>query len=726
MLLKNVTSKLIEDLRTTIVAQGLDGRKDITNSVLTLESMDDVSRASVTSAITSLEDAVTGTINMLVANADAGVNVSAAQRAAAVSIAKLAIDPSAGVRAIQNANSPWGKDAHVISAGEMGVGDTTELSEYTTESFDAQSTNNALYFSIAYNLLGPKQDSFAETFFGMIAADPTMSGINVTTDVVSLYSNFSRTTDGAANRGRFNKIALAKAVYDNNVFGADRNAVVPVLRTGANSNAANFVTGVQFSDTTTGVAITSAPLVVGKTIGLLGLSQTDAQLAKGTMDAYDALDRTMNLKSVILTLTQPVPAGAAAGTLPVVEHIRVPVGMLPYSNFTYTPQGHDKDLQLTFDTVQVALSTSGTNTTAGTPSTILGGLPTAHTIKLHLKLTGDANTQYGDVAVYANVLEVDSVLDAGGVALVPTSAVAQSAVAVITASAIDGYELEAYTTNSNLRKDGQLCTIDRYQQGYSIPVRSGMSVVVPVNATDGDDSALIGQIQLTGFRMSIDAVKTLRRYTDDLGVMTANGTVAQIEVMGIGRYHVDGYFVDRTLDLPTIVDSESSGDRLEDIRASLVEHVRTEVTKAYITSNYVVAHKLLHGDTDKIGVIIGTSPLVASYLVDGDSTIDLGNGFIAKVVTTPNTLISDSMYITFSNHFAPSDGKTIDPISFGNCAWAPGITTDVAATVDGAIVRKFQSMSRYVHFVNLPIMIRLNVTGIAAVLGKVALNTHVV
>lgn len=718
MSLKDLTQGLVTGLRTAVDNGALGNRKDITQLELNTESMSGDSRTVAVAARESLMDSVNSAIDMVLTTEGCAAAISPAQRSAAQQIAALAVDPIAGMAAIRDAKALSG-DGASVSPEELGVSDVVGNSVLTTEAFDGQAINNALYYSVAFNVFGAKQDAFGETLFPTVTIDPTQSGINVSTEVISLYQNATRNNTGASSRAAFAKTTLAKAVYDNQLFGGDRNRVVPVNRA---ASAANLLTALATVDTSTGANIPTAPLLMGRTIGLLEISQTDAQLAKGAMDTSDALDRTVNLSYVIIALTANlVPAGAPAGTAaaPVTEYFRIPVDMLPGSNFTYTTQGHDKDLQLTFDSQDVVIDTAAAVTWNGTASAIMASLTPGMKIRLHTKINGDGNTQYGDISVYHTATTLLSVIDAAGNVLPTTDPNYVAVNNLITTMTMPAYGVEAYTTNSNLRKEGKLVTIDHYSQGYAVPIRSGITVNMPVNATAGDDSALVAQIQTTGFRMSLEAVNTLVSFTNNLGIMTANGSNTNVSVMGVGRYHVSTYFMDAAIDLSLAVDSESSKSRIEDIQAALVNRIRDEVNVAYINSNYCTAHEMMHGFGAKVGVVIGTSTRVKSYLCGaGSDTIDIGGDFDVKVVATRNPAIGDTMYITFANHGNAKRNTEFDPLSFGNCFWAPTIATDVAKTVNGATVRSFQTTPRFLHVVNLPIIMRLGVTNIAGVLGK--------
>lgn len=714
MTMKSIVGDLAASIRSNVEAVGLRGRKDITTLAVSRESMDDAGLQAAVLAAESLDSTVNTCIEAALSKE--GMGITAAQRAAANSIARLALDPRSGMNAIAQARMPGAsKNVPVLSVEQMGVFDAIDGSTLSAEAYDDQAINNALYLSVAYNLFAAKQDSFGEAFFPTIAIDPTMSGITIGTEVTSLYKDAQRTIDGGANRSKFEKVSLAKAIYDNNLLGVDRNRVIPISRA---ENATLLLTALDNVDPETGE--TTAPILIGKEVNLLALSQTAASLAKGVMDSTDALDRTVNMKNVIIKIFATIAA------TPTTEYLRIPVGMLPHSNFTYTTQGEAKDLAMAFDTSEVVINVGTNKQWNGATSAVLAELAAGYKIKLRIKLTGDGNTQYGDIATYANAFEIVSVADAGG-NLVTSGADYDAIVAQFADWAIAGVELDAFTTNSNLRATGQLVTIDKYEQVYNVPVRSGITVTMPVGSNGNDDSRLVGQIQTTGFRMSLDAVKTLVDFTTNLDALTNNGAETNIAIMGVGRHHVDAYYSGATLDLAALVDSESSSERSSDIREALIARIRDEVLRAFSQSKVNVAHSMIRGEDAKVGVVIGTSARVKNYLTEGNSdVIELGADFIAKVVSTPNQSVGDNMYITFSDHLGSERNSAVDPISFGNCVWAPTITTDVAVSQGGATSRRFQTHPRFLHIVHLPVMIKLSVTNIETVLGKVTRNTHAI
>lgn len=716
---KKLVSTLVGTLKDSINDESVQNRNGIAQYSVSSESMDSMAREGGQAGVESLGNIVDSTIGLILGNEEfAQVDFTAAQVNAAKSIAALALNPQIAMGALQQLKDPEVQgESHKVSVESIGIEDYIEPATLSNESFDGQAISNAVYFSIAYNLMAAKQDAFGEAFFPTIAIDPMTSGIAIETEFTSLYTSFERGIDGKPDKKKFNKTPIIKAIYDNDIFGVDKNKVVVVKR---DENAAMLLNSQAFIDKTAGVEIETAPILFGKEVGLLGMSQVESLLSKGIFDESDTLDRDVKLNKVYFSLTGDNDGDDSTDA--VTEMFSQDVSILPHSNFTYSTQAHDKDLSLSFETTSFVLNTSSSKQSDGTVSGILAQLSPNSTIKLHVKISGDGNAAYGDVAVYGLVAELDSVIDAAGNVIAPTSSVYTTIKAVIDSIKLEGYTLDAWRTNSNLRSSGQTITSDKYTQIFPVPLRSGISVRMPINNINGNnnDSKLTSQIQTAGMRVSIDAVKTLVEYADTLHNVTNNGSVANVELMGVGRHHVNTYYAETNLDLSNFVDSTTSSERSDDIKAAIVGLIKDEVLKAYYESNYGVAHEVLRGGVaNKVGVIIGTNPRIKNYLTGDGDTINIGSDFEAKIVATPNKAISDKIYITFGV-FDSDRNTATNPLNFGNLAWAPTITTDVARTDGGATIREIHNIPRYAHFVNLPIMMVVNVTSIHSVLGKIA------
>jgi len=721
---KSLIGTIMGSLDRDINDKGLQKRPEVASYVISSESMDSSAKESAVSAINSLDAIVEETIASVISHEDyAGVQFTDAQISAAKKIAGLALDPSAARGALSSLKSvDAGAGAVQVNADALGVEDIVDPLTLGTEAYDGEAMNNALYYSITYNLMAATQDKFGETFFPTITIDPMVSGATIESEYISLYDEVSRNINGTPDGDKFNKTPIVKAIYDNEIFSVDRNKVVPVLRP---ENASLMISALQYVDKSSAEDITTAPTVFNKKYSLLGVSQTDAQLAKGVMDNTDALDRRVNLEKVFYALTGDDGAGNT-----VTEYFAFDASVLPHSNFTYTTQDHNKDIALSFDTKSVFLNTSSSVTADGSASAILAALPANHTVVLEVVLHGDGNTQKGDIVVYGNAIEIVEIRDAAGNTLPTASAdYATLSTAISGNLELAGYTVEAYRTNSNLRTRGQLITSDRYTQVYNVPLRSGITVLAPVNSatgTDNDASKINSQITVAGIRTSVTAVKTLVDFGDTLRQATANGTVNDLATMGVGRHLVNTYYNELNLNVDSYVDSIKSTDRMSDIKAVLVNNIKNQALHMGIESNYFIAHDVMRGNMGgNYNVIVGTDPITAQYITGGADTVDLGDNIVAKVVSTPNKLMKNKIMISFGIFDASRNTKP-NPLNFGQLFWSPTISTDVVRTVNGSTSRELTTYPRYLHVVSLPVLSVINVSNITASLGKVAINQHTV
>lgn len=727
MLDKNTIVELIKGLKENVTVGGLHNRTDVTQYSISAESMDEGAASNAKEALGTLNDIVNNTIESVVSNEenqDISFNVS--QLRAARLVAAMAMNPSATRENLSNLKAVDAKNVvGTVDGHDLGLEDMMDASDVSMEAFDGQTLNSAVYFSVVYNLLASKQDAFGEAFFPTITIDPTSSGASIEAKVINLYDEFTRGVSGSSDKNKFNKRSIVKAVVDPNILTVVKNKVVPVLRA---ENEAVLDKDLHSTNREKGEEIKTAPLKFGKTISLLGVSQTDSQIAKGVMDNTDSLDRRVQMQDVFFDIT-----GKDDNDLALTETFKVNISSMPHSNFTYLTQGHNKGLSLTFDTDGIVLNTTNSKLWNGAGSVALAQLPANHNVRLNVILHGDGNVHLGDIAVYSSAFNIVEITDGGGNRLSTDNPVYVQIAEVINTFKPRAYSVEAYTTNSNIRQRGQLVGVDIHNQIYTVPLRSGITVLKTVgnnNDTDNDATYLASQITFTGIMLSLNAVNTLVNFADTLRNMTVNGSVKDIAILGVSRFFVDAYYNEINYDITTNVDSRRSGERSEDIKEALIARIRDEVTKMYVQSNYGIAKSIIPSSSAaKTQVVIGTDTRISQLLTNGDlygnPSINIGNQFEVKIVSTMNPMVAGKMYMTFGDNTATKNEK-VNPLGFGCTFWSPELSLDVIANRGGSVVRELSTMPRFMHVAQLPIMSIINVTGITDSLGKITSNYKVV
>lgn len=720
---KTIIKSIFDELATRGAGVNVDANIASKYS-LSQESLSTAEKQRAEQDRASLMSTIDDTLTSIAAPLSAeGASISSASINAAKKIAMLTMCSAESLK--ENfANFKSTSEAGVATIGsELFADDVVEATDLSREAFDGMQTHNALYFSVAYNLLASRQDEFGEAFFPTIVIDPLQSGLVVeNTFAVLMNPNITRTARN--DKAKYNKVNIVKIMYDNSVLTLDKNKCIPVYKSDGSLDDL-FLKDFKSVNKETGEDIVTAPLKVGEKISMLGISQTESMLAKGEMDNTDALDRSIQLRRVYYTIN-----GKKSGDQDAVETFFFDASAFAYNNFVAAPQGHGKDMILNFSTAALEINVDTIKTANGTASEIFTALnQPGIKIKVEVRLTGSANTEYGDVEIYGNTMNIIEVRNATGDILPSDNEVVTNVKKFLAKLDIVGYTLDAYRTNSNLRTMGHLITIDRYKQEYQIKLRSGMNMMAPINnetGRDNDIDYLNTQIQTTQLRTSADAVLTLTRYAEFLRNSISSGVAKDLETSGIGRFSVHPYYKNISLNLSDYVDSLKSVDRLEDIRSAILNKINDEVVQMDIDSNYGAAHRVANNNIPTVKtIIIGTDPRIKHYLAGKEDRIKLSSEVEAIVVSTYNYDIAGKIFVTYGV-FNNERNTVVNPLNFGNLVWAPTIATDVIRTVSNSTRRDLMTMPRYSHIVNLPILLEFNVSDIENVIGKVTINNHVV
>ena len=724
MTAKQAISALWDGLSTAKVGANVD--KDIASKYnLGTESLDQNALTRAKEDMSTLQNDISNVIDSLgsITGADAA-SISPAGRQAAIMIAGASLCSVESIKESIGNYRPSAESNIATVGSELFMTDTLEATDISREAFDGMQTKNALYFSVAYNLLASRQDEFGEAFFPTIVIDPMQSGLVVENTFAVIMNEVTRSARN--DKQKYNKIPLIKAMYDSELLTADKNKCIPVYKEDRSLDDL-FLADFKSINKDTGFDILTAPLKVGEKISLLGISQTEAMLSKGEMDNTDALDRSIQLRRVYYTIKGKTGVGHDQDAT---ETFFFDAGAFAYNNFMAAPQGHSKDMILNFATTAMVIRPDEIKQANGSASEIFKDLnQPGIEIKLEVSLTGNANTEYGDITVYPNLIKIIEIKNASGDVVPATDPIYTSVNDYIQKFEIIGYTVDAYRTNSNLRTMGHLLTIDRYKQEYQIKLRSGMNMMCPINNETGrenDIDYLNTQIQATQLRTSADAVTTLIKYAESLRSNISSGVAKELEVSGIGRYSVHPYYKNISLNLADYVDSLKSTERLDDVRAAILNKINDEVVQMDIISNYGAAHRVANNNIPtKKTIIIGTDPRIKHYLAGKEDRLVLSSDLDAVIVSTYNQDIAGKIFITYGV-FNNDRSTVVNPLNFGNLVWAPTIATDVIRTIGGSTRRDLMTMPRYCHIVNLPTLLELNLSDIENVIGKVSINNHVI
>lgn len=587
------------------------------------------------------------------------------------------------------------------------VADGVEKRSFGLEAYDETENRNATVYSMSYNYQASRQDEFGETLWPTITLSNENVGFGITVNMMTVYDAIERRTSGAPTD--FAKRNIIRAVKNPNILKKDQTKIYPVYRTGAAgvSSAAEFSTVVPPTNVVVeGETIPTGPLKFGRTIDIIGLSQTDKLLATGVMNQGDTLDPAAKLEKIYVKAGDDV--------------LSFSVKDLEFSNFVAAPQDQYRTSNLNFRTVGLLIKPD-TKRIDGSALTSLAAVATNHwTVVLEVYITGNTNVEFGRWEVYANKLAVAKIVDENQNVIDLSAGDAATVAALFNADALDSYDLLAYRSNLNRRQQGQLIDVTKFTHLYNVPLRSPITSMHPINndgSTDASDVQAL--IATTRIRIQNDAVGELLSWYDTLRSVTdpAAGQDAGMALNCTGKYYVVPQTAYQALDMNTVIDSIKSHERAADIQAVLVNAIRDMSYRLHRDSEYQAAADAVSGGTGKLPVVvIATDPVTGRYInVEGDLRT-LSGGFDIRIVTTLDERMQGKIFVTFGV-FDENRNVAPNPLNLGNLVWAPELVLSANISRSG-ISKETVVQPRYLFVPHLPVMGLIEVSNIPDVINK--------
>lgn len=700
------------------------GRSELGGYALAMESIDVVDENLLNSTAEDLGNAIHAIAHenkqtrvamesLQVDGHDVCVPVSAAQEIAAVDAALISTNPLGAMRRSVRTGVPATENMVVFEQSPGFEGDfmfdrASFNGKAALEAYDERDNKTVTQYSVAYNLLAPRQSVFSEAYYPTIVVTNDQVGFTISIRLIEVYNEFKRSITGALDNVRLRNII--EAVIDPEILRNDQTKLVPVYRDEAKAAFVDTnlvaVTEVDLC----GEAVNTAPLVFNKKVELLGLSQTDSLLETGLMDTTDAIDSAIRLENIYIKLVD------SNGANP--EVIQFQTGRLQTATANVAPQGNYRLLQVNFRSDFLPVS-GATKLVDGSASKILAAY-SQYTISLGLEVHGSINQQFGETNFMCSSISVTTVADADGNALPVDGAVFKAIAAIFDTATGLGYDLYGYRTNSNRRQRGKLLNTNYFTHLYAVPLRSPFTIPRPVNTGDANDSSdLAALITATNIQTSNDGIDELLYHAQVLEAYAQRPDKQNISYrpeFGIGNYLLTPFFERQTLDMEKQLASFTSSDRIADVAALLLNVIRDVAYRAYLKSGFQAANEAISGGAPTMPVVVvGCDPYVYGYLMMNGDTRTLGNGFGYKVVHTLNKKMRGKITIGFTVEGA-AEGVP-HPLGFGNMAWKPELTMVMPQTRNGAVSKELTVQPSYLHVSHSPIMAVIDVVGIEKVVS---------
>lgn len=715
MSLLNITGKggspltrLVDELSLAIREGGSEfASSRYTEQVCSLESLNEADLSSLNAAAQGISQTISAAFESI---AETGKSLgfeslSATQKEAGTMVAMAAGNPMAYAQAAMTKRAGPADGVTVIGFESAGVAGRLDYREEhaSMEAFDEKKLADMMPYSIAFNVQASRQDEFSESFYPTVIVSPDMGGIDIAVDRTTVFNAIHHNTTGRPQDWKQRN--LVEAVSDASILADESTALIPYVQENG-ENEAMFLDDSVVAPTYRRVGntdIKTKPLKTGKQINLLGISQHPALLGAGIIDHTDAIDSRIYLDKLFLRTS-------ATGDV-----LRFNVSRLPRNAFNKSVEGADREMQLNFRSEALVLNADTTAVDGSEPTALQAVRDSNYTVRLGLKVNGDAHVEFGNVQIDPGSVTVTEITDEDGNQVSLTAGGGKAIADALADMAIIGYELAASRTNSNRRTRGLLLNNNREVERFAIPLGAPISAPSPIGS-DRDTRDLDSLIAAARIRNSNNAVTTLLNYADTLRAYVQNRRLGHGSpaIEGVGRHIVVPFYEEMDLNLKDVINSTKSKDRAEDISAVLVNAIRDVAYRMYRDSAYQAGVDASSVGGKKVSLLCGTDSVIQRHLMVTGDRRTFGTTFEdAKIVTSLDSRMDNKIVLTFTRE--GTDG-TPDPLSFGTHAWIPELASSIMVSRDGATYQEAMVQPRSRHINNLPIMAVINVEGLEDVL----------
>lgn len=669
---------------------------------LSMEGMDAVSSRTFDTATDNLDAIITSVVQEAGLFADETDELSqyaaVASANAAAYGALLATDPQAileqhVVPAVSNSGS------HRV-IGDIGGGLTTR--EVAVEAYDDKNMDKMIEYSATYNLFAPNPGQFVSANFPVITIDPSQTGLHVSADLLYVQTDAIRKTSGDITE--FNRRSLTRATIDPSILQPDVTRIIPVVRTESLDKFADPTNLPARTIVYNETPIETAPLLFGKRMDLIALSQDDRLVTRGIMGLEDQLDVDIQLTAMYVKIGDDV--------------IKLPTKGITTSRFVGSRQEATTGMNLNFTSDHILINADTTDVSDSALVTLAAIAGNDLKVRIRLGASGSADIDSGTTVVHANEIEVARVYDSANEELDLTAAPALAIANLIAGAEFLGYELYATRSNTDLRQRGHIIGNHTYVEEYFVGLGSPITAIRPVN-TSRDDTDLRGLIAASHIRMTGEAVNTLVETAEILAQLTTTGINDFPDVLGIGRLYVRPTFLAEYVDVAAQVTTQNSHSTIRDVSSLLINVVKDTTARMFIESGMVAAKSVLNpiGNV-KTTVVVSTSSYIASYLSSPASQSILEDKLFKYIIVhDANAQLHGKIYLTF-HHIDETRNTAPNPLSFGCMAYMPDVVFNLNITRNGSHNRELCVHPRHKAIVLSPVMGLIHVRNITNALGK--------
>ena len=584
----------------------------------------------------------------------------------------------------------------------------------TLEAFDNMELQKGIDVSVVFNALAIGQSPFNDDWFPVVVGTPDEVVFRINIPRI-LVQNEYVSPDQSGDPADFKKHNLIRAALDYTILMNNSTDLVPIFRDGVNND--KFLSKAALTPVKAKVGpveVTTQPLKVGVKHSLIALSSNEALKLAGAIGETDAVEPKVSIKNIYLVASKEGAAGADA-----TESVyRLRTLNLPGAGYFRPMEGNLRQMNLNFNPQALTIKAGMHDVTGAEGAALAGVTAGKYTLVLSAGLYGNINLETSNNQVTAGAVDIVKVLDEDGKPVDIDSAAVQTALEGLTFEIV-AYDIDARRTNSNLRTKGLILNPDLETRAYYVPLNAPLVSQTPIGQ---ENLGLDLNALVQGVHMQIEnaAVTTLLDFDKTLADWFVSSETLNLypSFETPGELLVAPFYESIEVDIQKELNSTSSAMKVDDIQGVLVSVIREVIARACRETGYEVSLRANNGGSvEQLRVIAVTDNVLPKYLVINGDDRYLGANASMSVTSVSDLRMRDTIFLSFGRK---GTGKH-DPLTFGNMLYIPELAISAQVNRNGATIMERQVQPRFRHIVNLPILIKLNVTNLVKASRSAAL-----
>jgi hypothetical protein len=629
------------------------------------------------------------------------------------------------------------------------------------ESFDGQPIHNHMLFNYALNALSIGTDPVLAAAYPVTPIAATASNIRYEFLYTTIIDQYEHDIKGGYNKSAYHKQPELLNIYNDKFWNNNFLKVIPRLvedsAVGVNDgNTDLFIKKLSYTRTDGAEPVVTAPIALpkagfNKTFGLLGTSQTEAQLSgKGQFDRTDALSSQINVRSIYFKLSDTPDLDEDADTN--AEYFEIEIDGIYQHNFMPAISDGNSFKEVSLNTTEQVVyfrtniqQLEQNKKEKANTKLLAASKNKVYTIGLPITMAGKITLDDGVINNFSINRNIDklAVYDEND-ELLPKDQITDIIELFRDKFRFVGYEINAIRTNSNIRYGGRTLSLDKTSATFAVGFKSGNEFILPPDDSLGDENdtelVLSGRVSSTatfinniGMVQFLSDVEKIKKLTEsgigrikDKGVRSMGTNQFSIALKGIKPY-----FKSESFDIKSNLTATVDVDRIPNIQANILNKIGLLAAQMAIESNYLVAWRNNFGGTRQGNptLYIACHEYLARILTvgkqEGEFIPDVnGYSINAKIVSTLDPRMENNIYMFFSDPNRGEGDGMFDPLSFGFCPMAPIVTHNFQRTENGRIVKHIQTQMRFENFVCCPIVTVMPITGFEEAFGPISTPVH--